>query len=224
MDAARIGAGWIVGCIIGGLGVIAAGVVSTDLVPWFRDLLVFGGLVAIMIGAGGVAMDIRAAWFRRHRLPGRADALRLESASIVANHTEQIVPMTAHDLVPFDPIYVHGLFRSTMTTAAVAQLVSGYLGKWVSISGPVHDVNDLSGHGPGLGFLVSIRPISGDTPLVSMYFDRQWRRQVLFLNKDEVITVIGKVASIDGIGSHLDKCELAVSPQSTPRTPKAPNQ
>lgn len=74
---ARIGAGWIVGCIIGGLAVIAAGVIATDLVFWFRVLLVGAGFLAILIGVGGVLWDIRSA--RRGRGESISIDLSIES-------------------------------------------------------------------------------------------------------------------------------------------------
>ena len=62
MDASRIGAGWIVTCIIGGLALVVTG--------WYAGIgpLIALGLIATGIGVGGVVIDLRA-WWRNRSVP-----------------------------------------------------------------------------------------------------------------------------------------------------------
>jgi len=101
----RIGAGYIVSCIIGGIGVTAAGVLVPDSYGPLRLVLVLAGGIAIGIGMLGIVIDVRELGRDQSRT-AREQAFRLDLAQLLTegNQLVSAVPRD-EDAVAMDAAY-----------------------------------------------------------------------------------------------------------------------
>jgi hypothetical protein len=119
------------------------------------------------------------------------------------------------------PRYLTGLFAG-LTHLQAAPLTQPFLGKWMTVSGPLGNV--LSNR-PTISQVTFQHqsPFAPDPDrfTIFMYFDRQaWDEHLAVLQPGTKITVSGRLREFDSITIHLEDCELVeVRPQEQEEQP-----
>jgi hypothetical protein len=110
------------------------------------------------------------------------------------------------------PESLAGLYEEHTRLGAAAR-ASKYIGKWMPVSGPLHEV---MGGWPILGDRTpAVAAFVSKGPSVLMVFSGEWIDRVAMLQKNQSIYVIGQIEVIERSKIVLENCELVDSDQTT---------
>ena len=98
--------------------------------------------------------------------------------------------------------YLTGLFDEERTSAQANRLLEPFLGKWIRVSGRIHDVQEV-----GSNIVVSFYD-HGQWLFTFMEFDGSWVAHLSVKQKGDDIDVLGKIGRVSPNDLHLRDCEL----------------
>jgi hypothetical protein len=111
---------------------------------------------------------------------------------------KQTEPNAAYDKV----VYLVDLFKKHTGIQAM-KLVEPFIGQPVQISG---SLNQVFPSGLNDRILVTFNELS--SPLVLMYFEKEWTQRLSMLQRDQKLTVRGRISRVSQIDLELGECEL----------------
>lgn len=101
------------------------------------------------------------------------------------------------------PEYLTGFFRNELAIHAERR-TKDFIGKWMRVSGNVEDISE--GYPKGTVRVTTHR--SGIVSIIFLRFDAEWHDRVMLLQRNQTITVLGSIRSIESYYLHLEHCEL----------------
>jgi hypothetical protein len=221
-NVARIIGVWIVGCMIVGGALLIANVpgpqeVWTDQRLWLARL----GGVAIALGALGILAEVWVLW-RSWRIrqrpstptvaPVRSDAMPWTQNVQNITTDAPILPPAVRDtgeriVVDVTPDYLWGLFEGRTTLQGDA-LVQPYMGKWMSVEGPMGDMAK-AGNSLQVTFAYGTHPTMN---IVFMHVRAQkWIDRFSVVKLGDHMVALGRIERVSAMYIHLEDCELVSS-------------
>jgi diguanylate cyclase (GGDEF)-like protein len=111
-------------------------------------------------------------------------------------------PMDERIMLTVSPKSICSLFQGRTATQG-NKLAAVYVGKWITLSGVIGDIDDQYGH-----FFVSFQQALGDHPRIIMRFNEVWRERLEIINPGDTASVLGKVSTASEFSLVLHDCEL----------------
>jgi hypothetical protein len=193
-------AGFIAVCIAMGVGPDkwAAFVVSGLPITPTEARIVFG--IIALLGTGGLLWSFWA------RSPAIALITPNSAGSVPDNKPDASTPrlFVGSGVTVF---YLTNLYDSEHTHIQSDALAKPFLGKWMRLSGVVHNVQATA-----LSVKVTFKGKTGapaeEFSDVHMTFGPAWKDRLSIVTRGEVITLVGKIASITQYNLFLENCEL----------------
>jgi hypothetical protein len=169
-------------------------------------------------GAGAVTCFATAFWLGRRE---RRSVTGTESEPSSVEPAESLAPIPSYaendaldvddrEVIAVTPKRITDLYKNH-TDVEANRLFELYLNKWITISGTVRDVSDLTQLGaPGGIRLLFLDPDEVEpSHVVCNFTDRKWFAQVDVLTIGERVTVHGQIEGTTATGSlKLRRCEL----------------
>jgi hypothetical protein len=103
--------------------------------------------------------------------------------------------------VNVSPSYLIGLYENK-TTAQGDDLAAEYIGKWMPVTGRVHDIKTL------VTGTLYVQIIDNDGIFISATPNEESSKTISHIARDATITVRGEIYSVDKSGVMLRTCEL----------------
>jgi hypothetical protein len=100
------------------------------------------------------------------------------------------------------PEFLYGLYDGR-TTVQGDRLAEGYIGKFIQVSGPMHNVSNQFSDGT---FNVSMHP--GGLRSISMEFDEKWFDRLSLFPVNTLIKVRGRIKSLGSYMIMLTNCDI----------------
>ncbi len=108
------------------------------------------------------------------------------------------------------PKYLIDLYNTGKTTIQKEANVANFIGKWMSVTGTVSDINS---NPPGLEFAEFKGPI---LTMLDMWFDDDWKDRIAVLAHDAKARVEGQIDMVNGISVRLRHCLVVPLTQDVP--------
>ena len=96
-------------------------------------------------------------------------------------------------------------FYDDYTVVQADNMVAPYIGKWMSIEGPIGEIMPA---GPNRILLAFANDDSAPYPHRMMTFDEKWFDRLSIMKRGEVVTVVGEIQKIEPHVVSLTNCEL----------------
>jgi hypothetical protein len=211
----------VIGGIFVGVGVAVVTKVPSGelwLNAWFD-----GGIAAVVVGGLGMlwALVLHIAHghilaHERHPPRQAADSIRRQLTTLAS--AASTLPATQPHTTPDRQNQVDTDVTSEQLTAMFQnvtevqgrRLVAPYLGKWLTVSGLVRDVDSAGGQ--------RVRILFEDHPAYA-YFDANQADRVSLFVRGQRMTVRGVIENIGSYGVALHHCEIVASDQAEPSQP-----
>lgn len=104
--------------------------------------------------------------------------------------------------VDVEPRFLLGFFKSH-TAIQANQMVAGYVGSWMRLSGSLDNVMK---NGP-TRWQLTFRTF-GREPVFMYFTDKRWSPRLATLRRGDKIVVDGRIREVDSVSVHLEDCEF----------------
>lgn len=191
---------------------------SMPIIP-FGIVCVLGGMALVCFGAGirehyireGIRIQAAYDTTLRKEIPVTVSpprTLLIEQKTIATPPVLPSAQPATEDskgriFVAVTPEYLTSLFKDHMGIQAEA-LVAPYMGKWMTLSGPLDNV--VAGFDKG--HQVSLSNYTFNPIWISMHFAQEWSGRLAVVPKGTVLTIIGKIWTVNSMQMSLNECEL----------------
>jgi hypothetical protein len=169
------------------------GQVATNPVAWFAVLIL--GMTASLL------LPKRISGSLEQRDPTFAAALGLVRSLTTPTKPKKDNGEVERIFVDATPAYLTGLLKDRLVIHG-QKLVEPYIGKWLSITGAVTDVDYDS-------VTMRLDPLNSISSIY-LHFDIKWKGHIHTLRENQQISVIGKIVKIELFHLTMVHCELIV--------------
>ena len=175
----------------------------------------YGRLVVIVAAAIVIWLDHRTVIKKqRAGLPDEKRQIGDTKKPVIESLATQALPVGSSTKEPrktvnVTPEHLIGFFNEQHTSIQAAKLAEAYIGKWLTVSGPIGDVLGASDLHRMVVF--ANRTISSYNTVNMFFRDKEQFSQLSTLRRGDNITVIGKITEVNAIQVSLDECELVGS-------------
>ena len=115
------------------------------------------------------------------------------------------------EILHITPKYLVSLVAND-TSVQGQRLVQGFIGKWMTITGPVDDVSEDDDTASVMFVYLPDKKNGPYMYFVSMSFNSDWKDRIVVLSKGTRILVLGQIAGIDAHSVTLENCEFTPAP------------
>jgi hypothetical protein len=136
---------------------------------------------------------------------GQSDTLSPSSHGSVPSTTAPTA-RSEREFVNVTPEYLIGFFNEGHMSIQAGKLAEAFIGKWITVSGPIGDVLGVT---DAQRMAVFADRSIHDHNLVNMFFrDKERFNQLSTLKRGDAITVIGQLRDVNSLEIWLENCEL----------------
>jgi hypothetical protein len=189
-------------------------VLTGNLLPWWGWAI---GLLVIALAAMTEYAFRRAHGAHKPQPPpSRLGERHAAAAAHMEHPTPQTDAVVAHESsrifvsASVTPAYLIGLFKEH-TSFQAKKLIEQYLGKWMPITGLVHDTNPTTTFSFSDPQQIAQLFIFEEGRLLTARFNESWVDRIAILRRGDKVSFIGKIADVNAMAIDLDDCELVVA-------------
>ena len=184
--------------------------VNVSIGDWYQAIFPILGLIillGVILLTGNKKETPISAHTKGSRNAVRQNQLETVPATESTNPLPGVIVHDTHAILEGSIASLVGIFKDR-TTAEAEPIVVAYIGRQVVVKARVFDV-DKNTYGKKQYRVSLTEP--GSNALIFARFDEQWSDQMAKLRKQQIITVLGSVRSIDRLSVSLESCSLIAS-------------